>query len=54
MVQLNGAVLVLGDGQIGIIADDPHECPVCHRMTFFFENRDGRTTCTDCANTVSA
>lgn len=54
MIQLNGAVLMLGDGTIGVIAEKPHECPVCHRMTYFFENRDGRTACTGCPGEVAA
>lgn len=47
-VEVNGAVIVLGRGHVGIVADVPHECPACHRMTCFFQNRDGRTICTAC------
>jgi hypothetical protein len=53
MIQLKGAVLTFTEGRIGVIADDPHECPVCHRMTCFFTNDEGRTTCTDCAGEVA-
>ena len=47
-IEQKGAWLLLQRGSVGVIADEPHECPVCHRMTYFFVNRDGRSTCTGC------
>lgn len=31
-----------------IMSRDAHACPRCHRMTYFFTNRNGQTACTDC------
>lgn len=51
LVELKGTILSCGRDHTAILADDPHECPKCHRMTFFFENRNGETRCTACPTT---
>lgn len=48
VIEQKGAWLLLQSGKVGVLADTPHECPECHRMSFFFVNRDGRSTCTAC------
>lgn len=45
---MKGATLLIQEGRSSIIADTPQECTNCHRMTYFFENRAGRTSCTAC------
>lgn len=49
IIDLPGAQLLVMDGYSAVVADMPYECTRCHRMTHFFENRDGRTSCTACA-----
>lgn len=48
IVGMKGATLLIQEGRSSIIADTPQECTNCHRMTYFFENRAGRTSCTAC------
>lgn len=48
IVELKGAQLVVHERHTAILADVPQECTECHRMTHFFENRQGRTSCTAC------
>lgn len=49
MVEMKGAMLLLQERYTSIIADVPQECTNCHRMSQFFENRQGRTFCTACS-----
>jgi hypothetical protein len=32
-----------------IMADTAKVCPCCQRLAWWWRNRDGRTTCIDCA-----
>lgn len=49
IVELNGAQLVVMDGYSAVVADVPQECTFCHRMTQWFENRQGQTWCLSCS-----
>ncbi len=48
IVEQKGSWFSWRNGQVDIIADEPKECPYCHRMTVFFENRNGISRCTGC------
>jgi len=48
LIELPGVWLCPQQGYTHIQSTEPHECPYCHRMTCFFENRGGHTTCTEC------
>ncbi len=47
-IELNGATLNPRERHTDIMSHEPHECPRCHRMTYFFKNVNGQTACTDC------
>ena len=49
IVELKGAQLLVQEGYTSILSEVPQECTDCHRMTQFFENRDGHTFCTACS-----
>ena len=48
LIELNGATLNPRERHTDIMSHEAHECPRCHRMTFFFTNRTGQTACTEC------
>jgi hypothetical protein len=48
LIELKGAWLNPRDGQTDIMSHEARECPRCHRMTFFFVNRNAQTARTDC------
>lgn len=48
IVELKGAQLVVMDGYSAVVADRPQECTKCHRMTQWFTNREGQTSCLSC------
>lgn len=48
IIEQKGAWLVFRNGYVDAIAHEPQECTYCHRMTVFFENRNGETRCTGC------
>jgi hypothetical protein len=48
IIEHQGSWLIPRQGWVDVITDEPHECAVCHRMTAFFENRNGATRCTGC------
>lgn len=43
-----GGYMFLTPRGVGFLAHEPKECTVCHRMSCFFENKDGITRCTGC------
>lgn len=49
IIDLPGAQLLVMDGYSTVVANAPQECTKCHRMTQWFENRDGQTSCLSCA-----
>ena len=51
MLALDRITLCLRRDSTAIFSHAPRECPRCHRMTYFFINHHGRTTCTACATT---
>ncbi len=48
LIEYKGLTISPQRGYTGIMTDEPHACPFCRRMTFFFENRHGETRCTAC------
>ncbi len=48
LIEYKGITIAPRHGYTGIMTDEPHMCPFCRRMTFFFENRHGETRCTAC------
>ena len=48
IVELKKVTLNIQPGFTAGISHEPQECPYCHRMTHFFENRGGVTRCTSC------
>lgn len=43
--------LILFNAAAGtIVVETAIECPGCHSMHFFLKNKNGRTTCLDCAD----
>lgn len=52
LIELKGAMLLTQPGKTGIITEEPHMCPCCKRMTFFFENVRGETRCTACPSNL--
>lgn len=48
LIELKGATLNPQSHHTDIMSHEPRECPICHRMTFFFVNKNAQTTCTDC------
>ena len=52
LIELKGAVMLTQPGKTGIITEEPHMCPCCKRMTFFFENVRGETRCTACPSNL--
>lgn len=39
---------------IDIVSDEPHVCPCCHQLRYWFRNEAGRTKCLDCTEQVAA
>ena len=48
LIELKGATLLPHQQHTDIMSHEPRECPQCHRMTCFFVNQNGTTTCTAC------
>lgn len=48
IVELKGAQLFVMEGYTCVVADRPEECTECHRMTQWFTNRGGQTSCLSC------
>jgi hypothetical protein len=48
LIELKGATLNIQERHTDIMAHVPQACDYCRRMTCFFVNKDGQTSCTDC------
>ncbi|MDH5667842.1 MAG: hypothetical protein OEY86_07525 [Nitrospira sp.] len=47
-IELNGVTLDIHANYTTGISAEPQECHKCHRVSYFFTNRNGETTCTSC------
>lgn len=51
LIQLHGVLLDVHSTYTTGMSDEPQPCPSCHRMSCFFTNKNGQTTCTACSET---
>ena len=51
LIEYKGIMLAPRNGYTDIMTNEPHMCPACRRMTFFFININGSTHCTACPST---
>lgn len=45
---VHGVWMSWAGDHMDLMTETPRECGACHRLTCFFVNKDGKTTCSGC------